>query len=101
VLTDGSIVGELGRVKDYKELHPEYQRVEEPSSSCAHMHSRKPPAVNKQRRTWRARVRTVSYRRGVYYYQKRLEAQALLPGRWASRWKNWRCIFISARTTPC
>jgi hypothetical protein len=36
------------------------------------------PAVNSWEDVAR-RVRTVSYRRGVYYYQKRLEAQALLP----------------------
>jgi hypothetical protein len=80
MLTDGSIVGELGRVKDYKEVHPEYQRVEEPFIILrTYMFTRASrPAVNSWEDVAR-RVRTVSYRRGVYYYQKRLEAQAPLP----------------------
>lgn len=75
MLTDGSIVGELGRVKDYKELHPEYQRVEEPVIILrTYVFTRASrPVVNSWEDVAR-RVRTVSYRRGVYYYQKRLEA---------------------------
>jgi ABC-type amino acid transport substrate-binding protein len=75
MLTDGSIVGELGRVKEYKEVHPEYQRVDEPFIILrTYMFTRaNRPEVN----SWDEvahKVRTVSYQRGVYYYQKRLEA---------------------------
>jgi hypothetical protein len=42
MLADGSIVGELGRVKEYKEVHPEYQRVEEPFIILRTMHARQP-----------------------------------------------------------
>ncbi|RZT04147.1 ABC-type amino acid transport substrate-binding protein [Duganella sp. CF402] len=75
MLADGSIVGELGRVKEYKELHPEYQRVEEPFIILrTYMFTRaNRPEIN----SWEeveSKLLTVSYQRGVYYYQKRLEA---------------------------
>jgi len=75
MLADGSIAGELGRVKEYKELHPEYQRVEEPFIILRiYMFTRaNRPEVNSWDEVER-KVRTVSYQRGVYYYQKRLEA---------------------------
>lgn len=75
MLADGSIVGELGRVRDYKQLHPEYLRVEEPFIILrTYMFTRagRPP-VNSWEEVTRE-VRTVSYQRGVFYYQKRLEA---------------------------
>ncbi len=75
MLADGSIVGELGRVRAYLETHPEYQRVEEPFITLrTYMFTRaNRPSVN----GWHeaaAKARTISYQRGVYYYQKRLEA---------------------------
>ena len=75
MLADGSIVGELGRVREYSDLHPEYQRVDEAFITLrTYMFTRAgQPAVN----SWPevvGKVRTVSYPRGVYYYQKRLEA---------------------------
>ncbi|MTV37230.1 hypothetical protein [Duganella radicis] len=75
MLADGSIAGELGRVRDYKEKHPEYQRVEEPFITLrTFMFTRTgwSPVNNWAEVT--AKVNTVSYQRGVYYYQKRLEA---------------------------
>ncbi len=75
MLADGSIAGELGRVREYLEKHPEYQRVEEPFITLrTYMFTR---ANRPQINHWSevpAKVRTISYQRGVYYYQKRLEA---------------------------
>ena len=75
MLADGSIVGELGRVREYKELHPEYHRVEEPFIILRiYMFTRaNRPEINSWDEVER-KVGTVSYQRGVYYYQKRLEA---------------------------
>lgn len=75
MLADGSIVGELGRVWQYKEVHPEYLRVDESFITLrTYMFTRTTrPEVNSWEEVSR-KVRTVSYQRGVYYYQKRLEA---------------------------
>ncbi|MYM65759.1 transporter substrate-binding domain-containing protein [Pseudoduganella sp. FT55W] len=75
MLADGSIVGELGRVREYSEQHPEYKRIDEPFISLrTYMFTRASrPEIN----SWDEvanKVRTVSYQRGVYFYQKRLEA---------------------------
>lgn len=75
MLADGSIVGELGRVRDYKEQHRDYHRVDEPFITLRtyiFTRTNRPP-VN----SWdevAKKVHTVSYQRGIYYYQKRLEA---------------------------
>ena len=75
MLADGSIVGELGRVRDYQEKHPEYQRVDEAFITLrTYMFTRDgQPQIN----SWNevaGKVGTVSYQRGIFYYQKRLEA---------------------------
>lgn len=79
MLADGSIVGELGRVREYHDKHPEYRRVEESFITLrSYAFTR---AGQPQVSSWNAlpaRARTVSYQRGVYYYQKKLEA--LQPG---------------------
>lgn len=75
MMADGSITGEMGRVREYNESRPEYRRVDEPfvmSRTFVFARATRPP-VN----SWdelKTKVRTVSYKRGIYIYQKRLEA---------------------------
>ncbi|MHA4869831.1 hypothetical protein ACXZ1M_19255 [Duganella sp. PWIR1] len=75
MLADGSIAGEMGRVLEYGESHPEYRRVEEPFvSSRSHVFTRAgQPDINSWEELER-NARTVSYKRGIFIYQRRLEA---------------------------
>jgi ABC-type amino acid transport substrate-binding protein len=74
MLADGSIVGEMGRVREYNEKHPEYKRIEEPFITLhTYMFTRVTrPAINSWEEVAR-KARTVSYLRGVYFYQRQLE----------------------------
>lgn len=74
MLADGSITGEMGRVRDYGRKHPRYLRLDEPF-----VHSRTyvfTPAGKPAIDSWEAlaqQARTVSYKRGIHTYQTRLE----------------------------
>ncbi|MYM21822.1 transporter substrate-binding domain-containing protein [Duganella sp. FT135W] len=75
MLADGSIAGEVGRVRQYNEKRPEYHRVEEAFiTSRTFVFTRTSrPAIS----SWAElanKARTISYKRGVYIYQQRLEA---------------------------
>lgn len=79
MLAAGTLAGEIGRVHEYNSLHPEYRRVEESFvSSRTYIFTRADqPAID----SWEelaSQTRTVSYKRGIYIYQTRLEA--LRPG---------------------
>lgn len=75
MLSDGSLAGEMGRVREYGHKHPQYLRIDEP---FVHTHTyvftpRGQPAVD----SWEelaATARSVSYKRGIYTYQTKLEA---------------------------
>jgi ABC-type amino acid transport substrate-binding protein len=79
MLADGSIAGEMGRVRDYGLKHPHYLRMDEPfvHSRTYVFTPRGRPAID----SWQALAagaRSVSYKRGIYTYQTKLEA--LRPG---------------------
>jgi ABC-type amino acid transport substrate-binding protein len=75
MLSDGSLAGEMGRVKDYGRKHPQYLRIDEPFVQT-HTYVFTPRgqlAVD----SWEelaATPRSVSYKRGIYTYQTKLEA---------------------------
>ncbi len=72
LLASGGIVGEVGRVKGYQHKHPDYVRVEEPFvMSRTYAFTRMDRAVID---SWEDLPRTVSYKRGLYAYQLRLES---------------------------
>ncbi|SDG64308.1 MULTISPECIES: ABC transporter substrate-binding protein [unclassified Duganella] len=74
MLADGSIVGEMGRVKDYGRKHPHYLRIDEPfvqTRTFVFTPAAKPAIDSWQELTQQAR--TVSYKRGIHTYQTRLE----------------------------
>lgn len=74
MLADGSITGELGRVRDYGRKHAQYLRIREPfvqTRTYVFTQSGQ-PAID----SWDELARhasTVSYKRGVHTYQTRLE----------------------------
>ncbi|MYN38503.1 transporter substrate-binding domain-containing protein [Duganella sp. FT109W] len=75
MLGDGSLAGEMGRVKEYGYKHPQYLRIEEPfvQTHTYVFTPRGQPAIN----SWEelaATARSVSYKRGIYTYQTKLEA---------------------------
>lgn len=75
MMADGSLAGEMGRVKDYGRRHPQYLRLNEPfvlSRTYAFT-----PAGQAPIDSWEQlakQVRTVSYKRGVHAYQTKLES---------------------------
>ncbi|MBY0556887.1 MAG: transporter substrate-binding domain-containing protein [Burkholderiaceae bacterium] len=74
MLAIGKIDGEFGRVKAYGIRHPEYARVEEPFNvSLTRIFTRQPHDIS----NWQSLTsfaHTVSYKRGVFLYQQRLES---------------------------
>ncbi|MQA37527.1 transporter substrate-binding domain-containing protein [Rugamonas sp. FT29W] len=74
MLAAGTIVGEVGRVKGYIQKHPDYVRLDEPFIiSRTRIFTR----TDKDITSWDSlakKVKTVSYKRGIYLYQQRLEA---------------------------
>ncbi|OFA06245.1 ABC transporter substrate-binding protein [Duganella sp. HH101] len=74
MLAAGTIVGEVGRVKGYIQKHPDYVRLDEPFIvSRTRIFTR----TDKDITSWESlakKVKTVSYKRGIYLYQQRLEA---------------------------
>jgi len=74
MLAIGKIDGEFGRVKAYGIRHPESVRVEEPFNvSQTRIFTRQQQDIG----NWQSLTsfaRTVSYKRGVFLYQQRLEA---------------------------
>lgn len=74
MLAAGTIVGEVGRVKGYIRKHPDYVRLDEPFIvSRTRIFTR----TDKDITSWESlakKVKTVSYKRGIYLYQQRLEA---------------------------
>jgi ABC-type amino acid transport substrate-binding protein len=75
MLADGSLAGEMGRVKDYGNKYPGYQRIEDPFVlTRTYIFT---PAGKPVIESWDALIRqarTVSYKRGIFTYQTRLEA---------------------------
>ncbi|NYE63735.1 ABC-type amino acid transport substrate-binding protein [Duganella sp. 1224] len=75
MLADGSIAGEMGRVKEYGLKHPQYLRLDEPfvlSRTYAFTPPGQPPIDSWAQLA--AAERTVSYKRGIYIYQTTLES---------------------------
>lgn len=72
LLASGGIVGEVGRVKAYQHKHPDYVRVEEHFVvSRTYVFTRTDrPAIDH----WDDLPHSVSYKRGLYAYQIRLES---------------------------
>lgn len=75
MLADGSITGEMGRVRDYGRKHPQYLRIREPfvQTRTYVFTPARQPAID----SWEELARqasTVSYKRGIHTYQSRLEA---------------------------
>ncbi|MYM94618.1 substrate-binding periplasmic protein [Duganella vulcania] len=74
MLAAGNIDGEVGRVKGYIQKHPDYARLDEPFIvSRTRIFTR----TDKDITSWESlakNARTVSYKRGIYLYQQRLEA---------------------------
>jgi len=74
MLAAGNIDGEVGRVKGYIQKHPDYVRLDEPFIvSRTRIFTR----TDKDITSWESlakSVKTVSYKRGIYLYQQRLEA---------------------------
>jgi ABC-type amino acid transport substrate-binding protein len=75
MLSDGSLAGEMGRVKEYGHKHPQYLRIDEPfvQTHTYVFTPRGQPAID----SWEelaATARSVSYKRGIYTYQTKLEA---------------------------
>jgi ABC-type amino acid transport substrate-binding protein len=75
MMADGSIAGEMGRVLEYNEKRPQYRRVNEAFvTSRTFVFTRADrPQINSWEELVR-KARTVSYKRGIYIYQQRLEA---------------------------
>ncbi|GJI95470.1 hypothetical protein RugamoR57_21880 [Duganella caerulea] len=74
MLAAGSIVGEVGRVKGYVLKHPDYVRLDDPFVvSRTRIFTRTDKGITSWA-TLAKNVKTVSYKRGVYLYQQRLEA---------------------------
>lgn len=77
LLAIGKLDGEVGRVKGYGLKHPDYARVEEPFNVVqTRIFTRTPVSIS----NWQSLTsfaRTVSYKRGIFLYQQRLEQ--LLP----------------------
>lgn len=74
MLAAGGIAGEMGRVKGYSQRHPEYARVDEPFIVSR---TRIFTLANKDITSWESlarHVKTVSYKRGIFLYQQRLES---------------------------
>lgn len=74
MLAAGSIVGEMGRVKAYGNKHPHYLRMDEPfvQTRTYLFTPRGQPVID----TWEAlaaSARSVSYKRGIYTYQIKLD----------------------------
>jgi ABC-type amino acid transport substrate-binding protein len=75
MLGDGSLAGEMGRVKEYGHKHPQYLRIDEPfvQTHTYVFTPRGQPVID----SWEqlaASARSVSYKRGIYIYQTKLEA---------------------------
>jgi ABC-type amino acid transport substrate-binding protein len=75
MLSDGSLAGEMGRVREYGHKHPQYLRIDEPfvQTHTYVFTPRGQPAVD----SWEelaATAHSVSYKRGIYTYQTKLEA---------------------------
>lgn len=74
MLASGAIVGEVGRVKGYIQKHPDYVRLDEPFIvSRTRIFTR----ADRDITSWESlakKVKTVSYKRGIFLYQQRLEA---------------------------
>lgn len=74
MLASGAIAGEVGRVRGYILRHPDYVRLDDPFVVSR---TRIFTLVNKDITNWESlakSVRTVSYKRGIFLYQQRLEA---------------------------
>ncbi|MFC0169258.1 hypothetical protein ACFFKC_14325 [Pseudoduganella danionis] len=73
LLAIGKLDGEIGRVKGYGLKHPDYVRVEEPFNVVqTRIFTRTPFTIS----SWQSLTyfaRTVSYKRGIFLYQQRLE----------------------------
>lgn len=74
MLADGSVIGEMGRVKDYGRKHPRYLRLNEPYvlTRTLAFTADTQPVINSWEELAR-QARTVSYKRGVHTYQTKLE----------------------------
>jgi ABC-type amino acid transport substrate-binding protein len=75
MLADGSLAGEMGRVKDYGSKHPQYLRLDEPFvQTRTYIFT---PAGRPSIDSWEqlaGSVHSVSYKRGIYTYQTKLDA---------------------------
>ncbi|MRW83377.1 transporter substrate-binding domain-containing protein [Pseudoduganella sp. FT26W] len=75
MLADGSLAGEIGRVKEYGRKHPQYLRLDEPFvQTRTYIFT---PAGQPVIDSWEALAagaRTVSYKRGILTYQLKLDA---------------------------
>ena len=75
MLAASSIIGEMGRVKEYGNKHPHYLRIEEPFvQTRTYLFT---PSGQPTIDSWQAlsaNARSVSYKRGIYAYQVKLEA---------------------------
>lgn len=73
LLAIGKLDGEVGRVKGYGLKHPDYVRVDEPYNVVqTRIFTRAPASIS----NWQSLTqiaRTVSYKRGIFLYQQRLE----------------------------
>jgi ABC-type amino acid transport substrate-binding protein len=75
MMADGSLAGEMGRVKDYGRRHPQYLRLDQPfvQSRTYAFTPAGQPAIDSWEQLAK-RARTVSYKRGIHAYQTRLES---------------------------
>lgn len=73
LLAIGKLDGEVGRVKGYGLKHPDYVRLDEPFNVVqTRIFTRTPVAIS----NWQSLTdfaHTVSYKRGIFLYQQRLE----------------------------
>ncbi|RFP08877.1 MULTISPECIES: hypothetical protein [unclassified Duganella] len=81
MLASGALAGEMGRIKGYILRHPDYVRLDDPFVVS---HTRIFTLASKDITSWESlakNVKTVSYKRGIFLYQQRLEAlrPAILP----------------------
>lgn len=111
MLASGALAGEVGRVETYRKQHPEYRRVEEPFvGTRTFVFTRNDSPVVDRWEELGHKVVTVSYRRGVYIFQTRLEAlrphvqahdvqtvEACL--RMVLTWRDQACIFDDGSLT--
>lgn len=75
MMASGSLAGEVGRVYTYNNQYPQYSRIEEPFvSTRTYAFTRQGrPTINSWQELAQT-ARTVSYKRGIYFYQTKLES---------------------------